>query len=279
MKKAKRIWLTAALTSALVAAIWAGTAAARVERAYVETKRAGKIEATFSYREKADWGFENQQLTIRRAGGVVLDKPLRPENGVWPGRIGRSLSLVDLDGGEQEVVLKIFTGGASCCETLHVYRWAGGRYRGSIFNQGQGGFQVINIDRKGDPELLSRDGRFHYLFSSGAESFLPIRIYRFKAGKLVTVTREFPYQLRQAEKRSYQVARDMWGKDYNPHTALAAWAANKYLLGEGADVWPEIERLIASGTIDSHVENNGPPYPGALRSALRKFGYLGLPQH
>jgi hypothetical protein len=278
VKKAKVIWLGAALAIALLATVWAGTAAARVARGYVETKRAGKIEATFSYREKADFGYENQQLTISRAGRVVLDKALRPENAIWPGRVGRSLSLVDLDGGEPEVVLKIFTGGASCCDSLHVYRWAGGRYRGSAFNYGNGGFQIIDIDKEGEPEIRSADGRFHYLFSSGAESYLPIRIYRFKAGRLVTVTREFPYQIRQAEIRSYQVARELWRKGYNPHTALAAWAANKYLLGEGEDVWAEIERLVESGTIESNVENNGPPFLGALRRELRKLGYLALPQ-
>jgi hypothetical protein len=126
--------------------------------------------------------------------------------------------------------------------------------------------------------VRSADGRFHYLFSSGADSFYPIRIYRFKAGRLVTVTRSFPYQIRQAEFRSWRLARQVWRSDRNPHTVLAPWAANKYLLGEGPDVWPTIKRLIDRGRIDSHVEGSGPPYRRALRKALRELGYLALPQ-
>jgi hypothetical protein len=246
-------------------------------RTYTETRRAGSIEAVFSYRSKSPFGYEGQRLLVRRAGRTSLDVQLPPDRS-WPDRPGRSLALVDLDGGEPEVLVSLFTGGANCCFAWRVYRFTGGRYRGSLFNSGHAGLRLANLDRRGTPEIRSADGRFHYLFSSGADSFYPLRIYRFKAGHLMTVTRQFPYHLRQAEIRSWRLAARSWNSDRNPHTVLAAWAANKYLLGEGADVWPRIQRLIDEGTIESHVEGNGPPYPRALRAALRRFGYLALPQ-
>jgi hypothetical protein len=250
---------------------------AAAARTYTERRHVGSTEAIFSYQSKMPFGYQDQRLLVRRASRTALDVRL-PANSSWPARPGRSLALVDLDGGEPEVLLSLFTGGANCCFIWRVYRFTGGRYRGSLFNSGNPGFRLANLDRRGAPEIRSGDGRFHYLFSSGAESFYPLRIYRFKAGRLVTITRQFPYHVRQAEIRSWRLAARFWNSDLNPHTVLAAWAANKYLLGEGADVWPRIQRLIDEGTIESHVEANGPPYPRALRAALRRFGYLALPQ-
>jgi hypothetical protein len=272
---AKSVGWCAGLALASIALSAAASAAA--PRTYTETRHAGRIEAVFSYRSKMPFGYEGQRLLVRRAGRTALDVQPPPYRS-WPSRPGRSLALVDLDGGEPEVLLSLYTGGANCCFTWRVYRFTGGRYRGSLFNSGNPGFRLANLDRRGTPEVRSGDGRFHYLFSSGAESFYPLRIYRFKAGHLVTITRQFPYHLRQAEIRSWRLAARLWNSDLNPHTVLAAWAANKYLLGEGDEVWPRIERLIDEGTIESHVEGNGPPYPGALRAALRRFGYLTLPQ-
>jgi hypothetical protein len=271
-------WLLTAGGFAFAGLVLSPLALAAAARPYTETRHAGRTEAIFSYRSKLPFGYEGQQLHVRRAGRTVLDVRLPPESS-WPARPGRSLALVDFDGGEPEVLLSLFTGGANCCFTWRVYRFTGGRYRGSLFNSGNPGFRLANLDHRGTPEIRSGDGRFHYLFSSGAESFYPLRIYRFKAGHLVTVTRQFPYHVRQAEIRSWRLAAKYWNSGLNTHTVLAAWAANKYLLGEGADVWPRIQRLIDDGTIESHVEANGPPYLSALRAALRRFGYLALPQN
>jgi hypothetical protein len=272
--------LASLLGAALVAVSLASAAVpAAAERSYSETRHAGRIGATFSYSEKQPFGFERQHLLVERGGRRLLDVFLTPEDRNWPDRPGRSLQLTDLDGGEPEVIVNLFTGGANCCYALRVFRYTAGGYRGSLFDSGNGGLTVMNIDHKGVPEIRSADSRFRYLFSSGADSIYPIRIFRFKAGKLVAVTRQFRYQMRQAEIRSWNIARELWNDPQrNPHTALAAWAANKYLLGEGAGVWPRLQELIDKGTINADVEANGGPFPAALRKALREFGYLALPQ-
>ena len=74
---------------------------------------------------------------------------LTPESSRWPAPRGGALSLRDLDGGEPEVLVGIFTGGANCCYGLYVFRHADGRYRGSFFNAGKGGLVVANLDRRG----------------------------------------------------------------------------------------------------------------------------------
>jgi hypothetical protein len=281
-----RKWLLLSFACATVAAAAtvAGAASARptadADRNYREVRRSGRITAELTYAQRTEpfYGFVGQRLVVTRAGARALDVRLTPERSRWPVRAGRALSLVDLDGAEPEVLVSVFTGGANCCFALYVYRHAGGRYRGSFFNSGNAGLTVADLDRDGRREIRSADGRFHYLFSSGAESFYPIRIYRFRSGRLVTVTREFRYHVRQAEIRSWRVAGDLDRQGLNPHTALAAWAANKYLLGEGAEVWPTLQELVDDGDIEAEVEAGGGPYLAALRRKLREFGYLALPQ-
>jgi len=263
----------ACFVSALCPGAWAGA-----ERAFTESTRSGAITATLSYTERADFGYRDQRLVVRRRGGAALDVRLTPENFRWPAPRGGALSLRDLDGGEPEVLVSIFTGGANCCYGLYVFHHAGGRYRGSFFNAGKGGLVVANLDRKGPSELRGTDERFQYLFSSGIESITPVRVYRFRAGRLVAVTREFDVLVRESERETWRIARELWRMDGNPHTALAAWAATKYLLGEGSEVWPRLQQLIRTRTIEPKLERDGPAYLGALRRALREFGYLSLPQ-
>lgn len=74
----------------------------------------------------------------------------------------------------------------------------------------------MNSDREGVPEIRSADSRFRYLFSSSADSIYPIRIFRFQDGKLLTVTRQFRYQIRQAERRSWSIARVLVRPDPQP---------------------------------------------------------------
>lgn len=267
----------------LLAAFSSATAARAVEtadREYREVRRSGLLAAEFTYvkRTSPSYGFLDQRLVVQRAGRRALDVRLTPENARWPLRPGRSLALRDLDGGEPEVVVSVYTGGANCCFAMYVFRYAGARYRGSFFGSGNGGLRVADLDRDGRSEIRSADGRFHYLFSSGADSLHPIRIFRFQQGRLVAVTRRFPYHVRQAEKRAWTIARTLAREGRNPHTALAAWAANKYLLGEGSEVWPRLQRLINENVIQSEVEANGAPFLTALRRKLREFGYLRLPQ-
>ncbi len=193
-------------------------------------------------------------------------------------RPGHSLELRDLDGGDWEVLVNVFTGGANCCYGMYVFRYAAGRYRASYFDSGRAGVRVVDLDGDDRLELVSADPRFDYLFSSGAESFLPIQIYRFRDGGLTAVTREFPNRLRQSEREAWAVANRIVRTGGNPQTAFAAWAADKYLLGEGSAVWPRLQALVAAGTLEPKLELGGGTFLVALRRTLGRFGYLALPR-
>ena len=50
----------------------------------------------------------------------------------------------------------------------------------------------------------------------GAESYLPVRIYRYRDGKLAAVTREFPNRLRESEREAWAVANRIVRAGGNP---------------------------------------------------------------
>jgi hypothetical protein len=160
---------------------------------------------------------------------------------------------------------------------LYVFRYASGAYRSGYFDSGRAGWRIADLDGDGGLELVSADPRFDYLFSSGVESYLPVRIYRYREGRLSAVTREFPGRIRQSEREAWEVARRNVRAGGNPQTAYAAWAADKYLLGEGEEVWPRLQALVADGTLEPNLELGGGLFLPALRRTLRRFGYLGLP--
>jgi len=273
-------WVSAIVTLIAVTATAAAPGAEpRVtERSWREESRIDGVVARLTYVERVEppLGFTGQRLVVSREGKRTLDVRLRPARSRWPSRPGHSLELRDLDGGESEVLVNVFTGGANCCYGMYVFRRAGGTYRGSYFDSGRGGLRLVDLGGDGRVELVSADPRFDYLFSSGAESFLPLRIYRFRNGQLVAVTSEFPDRIRDSEREAWAVANRIVRAGGNPQTAYAAWAADKYLLREGPEVWPTLQRLVASGTLEPGLEAGGGSFLAALRRTLQRFGYLAL---
>lgn len=276
-------WLSAVAGVLVVTATASASAAAAkpriVERSWREEGKVAGVVARLSYVEHVEpsQAFTGQRLVVSRAGKPALDVRLRPARSRWPSRPGHALELRNLDGGEWEVLVNVFTGGANCCYGLYVFRYDGGRYRGSYFDSGRGGLRSADLDGDGTLELVSADSRFDYLFSSGAESFLPIRIFRFRNGRLVAVTRDFPGRIRASEREAWAVGNRIVRAGGNPQTAFAAWAADKYLLGEGEEVWPRLQGLIAGRKLKPTLDVGNGTYLSALRRTLGRFGYLVLP--
>jgi hypothetical protein len=137
------------------------------------------------------------------------------------------------------------------------------------------GFRERDLDHDGSPEFATGDVRFEYLFGSYADSRSPLRILGHRGGSFVTLTGRFP-------ARSGAPIGMPGGR--TPRSAasgtscgvLAAWAAEKYLLREGADVWPVLDRSSAAGELTGYGAPAGRKYVVALRRHLRQFGYLAL---
>ena len=174
-------------------------------------------------------------------------------------------------------MVTVFTGGANCCHGMFVFRYVGDRYRGRFFDSGKGGYVFRNLDRRGPFEIVSHDNRFNYLFTSGAESVMPIRIYSYQRERLIARTRRFPYHVRQAERATWRIFQWQRASGGDVRGALAAWSANKYLLGEGEDVWFTLDELASRGELSVPQYAIGPTgraFIRPLRRKLEAFGYL-----
>jgi hypothetical protein len=229
--------------------------------ATTETASSGQVSATFTYAKTADGNFKNLHLSIQRGGVVARDQAVESEDCgayCWPGSAGldsSSLTVRDLDGdAEPEVVLALYTGGAHCCVVVQVFALnsaagAAPTYAVAEHNFGDAGYELTDIEGDGTPEFQSADYRFAYSLASYAGSGMPVQIWRYRAGALVDVTREYPALIRADSKDHWKTYRKYIRKTspYNDPGlgALAAWAGNEYLLGHGAKVQRELRSALA----------------------------------
>jgi hypothetical protein len=267
-----------ALLAVLALAASSGTAlAGPVE----ESASLGETRAAFSY-DKDEYEYTGMWLTVSRAGEVVHDEPVRvsecEEPLCMPGGFEdrRSLSVADLDGGgEPEVLLDVFTGGAHCCVATQVLRWDGTGYRTAERNWRDPGYEVEDISGDGVPELRSADARFAYRFASFAGSAMPVAIWRFQDGTFVDVTEAFPAVVERDADRWLRVWRGRRGKrDRESLGVLAAWAANEYRLGHRAEVRRQLRTALRRGWLrGSEHWPRGRAYIRELDRFLTRAGY------
>ncbi len=254
-----------------------------------ETAFAGNVEAQLDYvRMVDDSGFthyEGLRITIRRGGQPIPSTPPHPGSidGLWPGyawkQDAKSIQVQDLDkDGEPEVTVDINSGGVHCCAELWAYRFTGSSYVSAAIGTGSSPYTERDLNRDSKPEWVTADPRFEYLFTSFAGSGVPLRVYTYTGGRFALVTRSYPALVRADAARWWRIylrgrtqpagARDVRG-------FLAAWAADEYLLGKGAKVWPALNASLRRGELNGLriLGPTGASYITKLRRELRKLGY------
>jgi hypothetical protein len=245
-----------ALRSTVLAAFAVLAALAPSASADTESATAGPVSATLSYDHTGDapeW--QNLQLTIARDGTQVFAAD--PSFGdctspyCSPAGNGESPSLqaTDLDGdGEPEIVLDLYSGGAHCCLLSSFYRWDGAAYVPANRNWGDPGYRIADLDGDGVKELITGDDRFAYSFTAFAFSLLPVRIYDLRAGAWQLVTKRFPERIRSDARSNWRAFKNA-GRQNEPRGAIAAWAADQYLLGRRAQARRTLDRLARAGRL------------------------------
>jgi len=222
-------------------------------------------------------------IFVRRHGILTLAAPVarfrcrgcRPEFEVG---FGDPLHVVDLDGdGEPEVLVELYTGGAHCCFSTVVLRFDGRRYRGLMHIWGNVGYHLARLDDHG-PELVSADARFAYEFTSFAESAFPVQIWRYQRGRLIDVTGDYRYAVRNDANQLWRAYLKLrFEKQGDVRGILAAWLADEYRLGRAAEGWKQVEAAYRRGDVSApHVDPLWPAggnYLSALRRFLVRTGY------
>jgi hypothetical protein len=241
--------------------------------------RAG-VQATASFVER-NFITEHATLKIVRAGRTVVDAPVErlrcPDCETFR---PTTLEVRDLDGGEPEVLLQMYTGGAHCCDVVLALRYDGHTYRPKLLFFGNFGYKLVDLDGDGLPEISAFDERFVYTYSAYVFSSAPPQISQYRRGRLIDVTRNFPALIR---KNAASVGKEFLPKQRPPkdadlRTFVAVYAADQYLLGRPDEAKRALDYALAHGFLYSGRQYLGSPsgrnFIAALMRDLRKWGYV-----
>jgi hypothetical protein len=263
----------------LVLALAGLLAAAPAAVADTQTASSGSVAATLTYTPGAHGlGATDVRIAVTRAGVLAYDAPVDPrgcKDGTCEPAGDDALTVTDLDAdGDPEVIADVYTGGAHCCTISRILRWDGARYVRLDRNWGDVGYKIDDVDGDGRPELVSADDRFAYLYGSYAASIFPVQIFSLQDGRLVDVTRSHPDLVRRDRAENYRLARRAHGF---ARTAYAAWAADRYLLGERTATLRTLRRLARRGKLRTDLGANSRRaqrrWVARLDRDLRRFGY------
>jgi subtilisin-like proprotein convertase family protein len=243
--------------------------------------RKGMTQATVSFVEN-DNVYEKLRLQVVRNGRTRVDSPVqrlgcRECNTFRP----VSVKIRDLDGGEPEVLLELYTGGAHCCTVLFVLRYDPrvNAYREKLLFFGNFGYGLIDLDHDGLPEFRASDERFLYTFAAFAYSTAPPQISRYRQGRVTDVTRSFPREIKKdAALLAEQFLKVVPGKDVDVRSVVAAYVADQYLLNRPDQANRALDFALAHGELSGGDTRLGWPsgrnFIAVLMKDLRRWGYI-----
>jgi subtilisin-like proprotein convertase family protein len=245
------------------------------------TAERGPVRASVTFQER-DFLFEKLRVKVERGGRTVVDAPIQrlrcPDCGQ---NRPVSVRIRDLDGGEPEVLVDMYTGGAHCCSNLLVLRYdaAARTYRPTLLDFGNYGYRIVDLDHDGLPELSAFDERFLYTFTAYVFSAAPPRISQYRQGKLLDVTRRFPGEIRNSAKVLAKTVFKLPPEtDVDARAYVAAYVADQYLLGRPEEARRTLDFALAHGKLYSGKEHLGTPagrsFLAVLDKLLRQWGYV-----
>ena len=250
-----------------------------------ETASFGGVTATFKFAGHAP-NYHNERLTIARAGTVVYDQPVASGlcfQACAPGSEGASQTSVHVlglePGGQPDVVLDLFSGGAHCCSIEQVFSFDPGAmtYVKTERNFGDPGAQILDLKHNGRLEFLTADDTFAYEFTDYAASGLPVQILTFANRHFTDVTRSYPGLIAKDAARWMSAFKSMAAQHYEDSVGvIAAWAADEDLLGHTAKVNRFLAKQVKSGHLHSALNpgEGGKRFVAKLHRFLRSRGYL-----
>lgn len=240
----------------------------------------GEVSASLTYVERSVF-FEHARLKIVRAGHTALDASLEQICGQCRDSRPTGLQVRDLDGGEPEVIVDLYTGGAHCClvGVILGYDPAAKRYRSKVVDWGNFGSRLADLDHDGRPEFSAYDERFVYTFTAFVFSAAPIQIWSYRHGKLLDVTKRFPAAISADAARLWKLYLQGRGqKDVDVRTYVAAYAADQYLLGRPAEAKRVLGLALRRGDLGRGRSFLGTPagqaFVNVLMRDLRRWGYV-----
>ena len=244
----------------------------------------GDVSATVSYKGSELFA-SNVRITVKRAGTAVLDRVRIRDAGTGePTSSGPTLLAVsDLNGdGEPEILVDLYTGGAHCCTYTRIYQFDATYNDYTWIEHGWGNYpyDLSDLDGDGLPEFSSGDDRFAYAFAAYAFSIPPVQIWQYRAGEMGDVTRSFRTSIKRDARTWWKLYKQERRKPVRRRAdlrgILAAWAADKYQLGQQAEAWKTLKAARKRGELRGSAPwPRGRKYLRELRIFLKATGYAG----
>lgn len=242
------------------------------------TRSAGSTSATLTYTsDRAPYGgyvtTSTIKLTVRAPGRKAQTFTSRALKFPYPQNVLQlktALQVRDISGdATPEVLLSSSTGGAHCCSETRVVRWDAKTKRYLVTRQQWGAalprIQRLNRDRV--PEFVGFDDSLSYdLNASYAASTFPPKVWNFRNGRFVDVTRSHPAEAVRGMNRAW--ANYLRQKKLEPAgrgNALAAYLISADLAGTA--------RRRAAWKRVSTVEKANPALLKQIRQAVVRRGY------
>lgn len=249
----------------------------------VETVQVGNIIAEVAY-EKDDnsENGKNFRLKIVRDGQTVLEEMLfKPANTGINGAdseqvaIGKllKLKLQNLDGDEElELLVDVAIANSSMPKGSYSFIFdyvvseTENKYQKAEHYWGEFEYKLTDLDENKIPEFQGVDGRFANAFANNNNaSFLPLKIWQYRQGKMIDVTQDFPIEVNSHSSELWQELNRRVAANEEIKGILAAYIANKYILGGEQTVWNLVEKLYQGSDREA--------YFASVRQFLLANGY------
>ena len=171
-------------------------------------------------------------------------------------------------------MLDLYWGGAHCCWYTQIYRYDGAtqHYRPLVHVWGNVNYVLADLDHDGRLELVTRDDRFSYAFSSFADSRWPVRILAYRAGKLIVVTKSYASEIKRDSASLWHEAMARGRTKANNQGMMAAWAADQCMLRHCTVGLQSIASLSKTGRV--HGDLTPAEYERRLRAFLKRTQYF-----
>ncbi|MDY7007671.1 MAG: S-layer homology domain-containing protein [Cyanobacteriota bacterium] len=244
----------------------------------------GNLQAEIIYEQANNTDLvSNLNLKIIRDGEIILNEPIPvkslasdsesdTETEVLAGRFVK-VQLLDLDGnGESEVLVDlvtinnsdvVFDGGTY--SLIYLYEPTRNKYSMLRHFWGNVNYRLTDLDKDNIPEFQSVDSRFAKVFSNINDAKFPVRIWQYRQGEMLDVTRQYPVQINTSASELWLEFYQRSSQNKNVKGVLAAYLANKYLLGQKEDGWQLIEKVYQNNDREVYFDN--------LRQFLADKGY------
>ncbi|MGD1702434.1 S-layer homology domain-containing protein, partial [Dapis sp. BLCC M229] len=242
----------------------------------------GNLQAEIIYEQANNTDLVSDlRLKIIRSGEMILNEPVPVKSlagesdSTMTALAGRfvKVQLLDLDGnGESEVLVDLFTinnsnvplaGGTY--SLIYRYKTTENKYTMLRHYWGNVNYRLTDLDNDNIPEFQSIDSRFANVFSNINDSVFPIRIWQYRQGEILDVTKKYPAQINTNASEIWLEFYRRSNQNQNVKGVLAAYLANKYMLGEKEDGWKLIEKVYKG--------SDRAEYFASLRQFLTDKGY------